>query len=101
MNETSPVNHNVNKEDVIAPEINNLSCNKNDTVCSEIDNQSIIQGTFTDRCDLIAKERQRINRELREQLLGRYSYIPHVPIQTINLLCNILSHLSSQFSCQR
>ncbi|CAH8504959.1 unnamed protein product [Schistosoma mattheei] len=70
MNETSLVNHNVNKENVIAPEINNLSCNKNDTMCFEIDNQSLIQGTFTDRCDLIAKERQRINRELREQLLG-------------------------------
>ncbi|VDO97842.1 unnamed protein product, partial [Schistosoma margrebowiei] len=70
LNETSPVNHNVNKENVIALEINNLSCDKNDTMCSEIDNQSLIQGTFTDRCDLIAKERQHINRQLREQLLG-------------------------------
>ncbi|CAH8507174.1 unnamed protein product [Schistosoma rodhaini] len=70
VNETSPVNDNVNNESVMAPEINNLSCNENDTMCSEIDSQSLIQGTFTDRCDLIAKERQRINRELREQLLG-------------------------------
>ncbi|XP_018644283.1 hypothetical protein Smp_155590 [Schistosoma mansoni] len=70
VNETSPVNDNVNNENVMAPEINNLSCNENDTMCSEIDSQSLIQGTFTDRCDLIAKERQRINRELREQLLG-------------------------------
>ncbi|CAH8491125.1 unnamed protein product [Schistosoma turkestanicum] len=65
MNETAPVYY----DDVINNDDNVKTAENNNLWC-ETDNQSLVQGTLMDRCDLIEKERQRINRELREQLLG-------------------------------
>ncbi|CAH8500433.1 unnamed protein product [Heterobilharzia americana] len=41
-----------------------------DGIHVENDNSPVIHRVYADRCDLIAKERQRMNRDLREQLLG-------------------------------
>ncbi|KAH8861767.1 Vesicle transport protein USE1 [Schistosoma japonicum] len=68
VNAISPVQNNDNIDTVKASETKNVSYG-DDATCCETDNQSLIQGTYTDRCDLFAKERQRLNRELREQLL--------------------------------
>ncbi|TNN14350.1 Vesicle transport protein [Schistosoma japonicum] len=69
VNAISPVQNNDNSDTVKASETKSVSYG-DDATCCETDNQSLIQGTYTDRCDLFAKERQRLNRELREQLLG-------------------------------
>ncbi|CAH8841024.1 unnamed protein product [Trichobilharzia szidati] len=48
-----------------------ISSQETDNTFTEIvENTSVIQCAYSDTCDLIAKERQRINRDLREQLLG-------------------------------
>ncbi|KAK4469819.1 hypothetical protein MN116_007332 [Schistosoma mekongi] len=69
MDAISPIQNNDNNDTAKASDTENLSSG-DDAICCETDNQSLIQGAYIDRCDLFAKERQRMNRELREQLLG-------------------------------